>query len=226
MPNELQGYWCCGSADHTLRTTVLDFSETHTQIQCEWVSALRLKHRGVIIFSCSQRSRNVGSQERVWATAWPSWASSEEICDANDLLVFSWEQKGFQYGEPNRIHYLTISSKLMQDCAARMCSKEEGPWQLEMGRKRHRSCWMQRWHFPSLPAYRELREGPVPTWRPSPIPLPPDLALSDPNQRHPEWTWSPSALAPAGLFFRRLPRACPRAGCGYVQNETQQDEAH
>lgn len=50
----------------------------------------------------------------------------EEICDANDLLVFSWEQKGFQDAEPNRIHYLTISSKLMQDCAGPMCSKEEG----------------------------------------------------------------------------------------------------
>lgn len=70
------------------------------------------------IFSCLQRLGKMERWERVWATAWVNRASSKEICDANDLLVFSWEQKGFQYGKSNRIHYLTISSKLMQDCAA------------------------------------------------------------------------------------------------------------
>lgn len=86
--------------------------------------------------------------------------------------------------------------------------------------------WMQRWHLPSLPVYLELREGPVPDWRPSPIPLPPDLALRDPTQAHPECTRSPNAPAPPGLFFRRLPRACSQAGCGFFTNEMLQDEAH
>lgn len=52
---------------------------------------------------------------------------AKKICDANDLLVFSWEQKGFQYGEPNRIHYLTISSELMQDCASKCALRRGSP---------------------------------------------------------------------------------------------------
>lgn len=52
---------------------------------------------------------------------------ARRICDANDLLVFSWEQKGLQYGEPNRIHYLTISSKLMQGCASQCAVRKRVP---------------------------------------------------------------------------------------------------
>lgn len=130
LSKELLGYWCCWFrgphiGNHCSRYLPNSVFLGGSQL-C--ISNLRCDD-----FSYFQRPGSVGRQERVW-TAWASWASSEEICDANDLLVFSWEQKGFQYGEPNRIHYLTISSKLMQDYAARTCSKEEGPWQLEMGR--------------------------------------------------------------------------------------------
>ena len=51
----------------------------------------------------------------------------------------------------------------MQDCAAQLCSKEEGPWQLEMGRIWHIDLsWMQAGLFPSLQGYPELREQPSP----------------------------------------------------------------
>lgn len=69
------------------------------------------------MWRCRRRSEQLGQAEH----------PAKKICDANDLLVFSWEQKGFQYGEPNQIHYLTISSKLMQDCASQCALRKRVP---------------------------------------------------------------------------------------------------
>lgn len=126
MPNEFPGYWCYWFRGPYM-IIVLDFPKILIQTQFSWVGlCFASPTRRCDDFNCLQRSGYVGRQERVW-TAWASWASREEICDANDLLVFSWEQKGLQYGEPNRIHYLTISSKLMQDCASECALRERVP---------------------------------------------------------------------------------------------------
>lgn len=71
------------------------------------------------MLSAAIKDQGMGRGRRGSEQLGPAEHPVKKICDANDLLVvFSWEQKGFQYGEPNRLHYLTISSKLMQDSAA------------------------------------------------------------------------------------------------------------
>lgn len=109
--------------------------------------------------------------------------------------MFSWEQKGFQYGEPNRIHYLTISSKLMHDCDADCALRKKVPDSLRRAGSETSILAGGRQGFtPVCKCILSSGNGQCPTQWPSPISPPPDLALINPIQPHPERTCLPVPL--------------------------------
>lgn len=101
--------------------------------------------------------------------------------------MFSWEQKGFQDGEPNRIHYLTISSKLMQDCAGPTCSMEGGLDSLRWAGSEAPISVGSR-GTPSSPVCLSVlssEHSQHPTLEPIPISANPDSAFIHPSTLHP-----------------------------------------
>lgn len=79
--------------------------------------------------------------------------------------------------------------------------------------------------FPVCRDTLSSENGQRPTQRPSPMSLPPDLALINPTQPHPEWTWSPNALAHPDLLLRRPPWACAQAADSPATRYCRMDKA-
>lgn len=118
--------------------------------------------------------------------------------------MFSWEQKGFQDSEPNRIHYLTISSKLMQDCAGPMCSKEGGLDSLRWAGSEASISVGSRGHslLPVCLGVQSSEHSQHPTLESIPVSTTPELTFIHPTTLHltqdrhgPSLSWHPQACS-------------------------------
>lgn len=78
----------------------------------------------------------------------------------------------------------------------------------------------------SFPVYLKLREGPVPTSRPSPIPLPPDWALRDPNSSSSRMDVVSQCPCTNGFVFAKAASGLLPGRLRVLQLWETQDEAH
>lgn len=128
MSNELPGYGGCWFREpHIENRCSRLFKDTHPNSVVLGESQLCSSNKEMWWFQLLSKTPECGEAGEGLNSLGKLSIQQKKICDANDLLVFSWEQKGFQYGEPNRIHYLTISSELMQDCASECALRKRVP---------------------------------------------------------------------------------------------------